>query len=61
VIKTARCTYIVQVNVDSTKVVQDKVPNGIGALDRVRIAVKCLEEPWVSDCVSCRLESDGYG
>jgi hypothetical protein len=40
-------TYIIQVNVDSAKVVQHKVSNGIGALDGVRIAVKGLEKPWV--------------
>jgi len=38
---------IVQVNVDSTKVVEDKVANSIGALDGVGVAVESLEEPWV--------------
>jgi hypothetical protein len=46
------CTYIVQVNVDSTKVVQNKVSDGISALDGVRVAVESLEEPWVSGEVS---------
>ena len=45
-------TYIVQVNVDSTKVVQDKVANSIGALDGVGVAVESLKEPWISDGVS---------
>jgi hypothetical protein len=40
-------TYIVQVNVDTTKVVQHKVSNRVGALDGVGVAVKCLEEPRV--------------
>lgn len=40
-------THVVQINVDAAKVVKDKVPNGIGALDGVGIAVKSLEEPWV--------------
>ena len=38
----ARYTYIVQVNVDSAKVVQNKVSNSISALDGVRVAVKGL-------------------
>ena len=46
------CTYIVQVNVDSTKVVQNKVSDGISALNGVRVAVESLEEPWVSEQVS---------
>lgn len=41
------CTHIVQVNVDATKVVQHEVSNGVGALDRVGVAVECLEEPRV--------------
>lgn len=46
------CTYIVQVNVDSTKVVQNKVSDGISALDGIRVAVEGLEKPWVSKQVS---------
>jgi hypothetical protein len=43
----AGVTHVVQVNVDAAKVVKHKVADGIGALDRVGIAVKGLEEPWV--------------
>jgi hypothetical protein len=44
-------TYIVQVYVDSAKVVQHKVSYRVGALDRVHIAIKGLEKPWISsDC-----------
>jgi hypothetical protein len=46
------CTYIVQVNVDSTKMVQNKVSDGISALNGVRVAVESLEEPWVSEQIS---------
>jgi hypothetical protein len=48
----AGCTYIVQIDVDSAKVVENKVANGIGALDGVRVGVKRLEEPRVSGHVS---------
>lgn len=42
-----QCTHVVQINVDTAKVVEHKVSNGIRALDGVGIAVECLEEPWV--------------
>ena len=38
-------TYIVQINVNATKVVQHKVSNCIGALDGIRVAIKRVEEP----------------
>ena len=47
-VKVGLSTYIVQVNVDAAKVVQDKVSNRISALNRVWVAVKGLEEPRVS-------------
>lgn len=40
---------IVEVDINTSKVVQDKVTDGVGALDGVRVAVEGLEEPWVSD------------
>lgn len=40
--------YIVEINVDAAVVVQDKVANGIGALDGVGVGVEGLEEPQVS-------------
>ena len=40
-------TYIVQVNVDATKVVQHKVSNRVGTLDGIGVAVERLEEPRV--------------
>ena len=52
VVERGSCTYVVQVNVDSTKVVQNKVSDGISALNGVRVAVEGLEEPWVSEQVS---------
>jgi hypothetical protein len=52
VVERVSCTYVVQVNVDSTKVVQNKVSDGISALNGVRVAVEGLEEPWVSEQVS---------
>jgi hypothetical protein len=52
VVDRGSCTYVVQVNVDSTKVVQNKVSDGISALNGVRVAVESLEEPWISEQVS---------
>lgn len=46
------CTYVVQVDVDASKVVQHEVSYRIGALDRVRVAVKCFEEPRIPAEVS---------
>lgn len=37
----------VEVHVDAAKVVQDEVPDDVGPLDRVRVAVKGREEPRV--------------
>lgn len=37
----------VEVHVDAAKVVQDKVPDDVGPLDRVRVAVERREEPRV--------------
>jgi hypothetical protein len=42
-----RSTYIVQIKVNSSKVMKHEVTNGIGALDGVRVAVEGLEEPRV--------------
>jgi hypothetical protein len=39
--------YVVEINVDSAKVVQDKVADRVGALDGVGVAVERLEEPGV--------------
>lgn len=43
----AAIASIIQVNVDSAKVVEHKVANRIGALDGVGVAVEGLEKPWV--------------
>jgi hypothetical protein len=40
-------TYVVQVDVDSSIVVEHKVSYRIGAHDGVRVAVERLEKPWV--------------
>lgn len=40
-------TYIVQINVNASKVVQHKVSNRIGALNGIWVAVERLEEPRV--------------
>lgn len=40
-------TYIVEVDVDTTKVGQDEVSNGVCALDRLRVTVECGEKPRV--------------
>ena len=52
-------TYIVQVNVDTTEVVQHEVSNRVGALDGVGVAVERLEKPWVlvGNELACRLIS----
>lgn len=48
----AAVAAVVQINVNSAKVVQHEVSDRIGALDGVRVAVEGLEEPWVSGTVS---------
>lgn len=41
------CTYIVEINVGSTVVGEHEVPNGVGALDGVVVAIEGVQEPWV--------------
>jgi hypothetical protein len=52
-------TYIVKINIDSSKMVKHKVSNRIGSLDRVWVAVEGFEEPRVSRIV--RTLSSGGG
>ena len=42
-----RDAYIVEIDVDSAVVSEDKVSDSVCALDRLRIIVKSVEEPWV--------------
>jgi hypothetical protein len=46
--KSACVTYVVQINVDSSKMVEHKVSYRIGALDRVPVGIKGLKEPRIS-------------
>jgi hypothetical protein len=41
----ARNTYIIKVNICTAKVSKNKVSDSICPLDRVLVAVKCVEEP----------------
>jgi hypothetical protein len=42
-----RGTYIVEINVDATKVVEHKISYGIGALNGIGICVERLQEPGI--------------
>ena len=52
--RVCEATCIVQIDVDTTKVVEHEVSDGVGALDRVWVAVECFKEPRVSGAVSQR-------
>ena len=41
------CTYVVEINVGSTVVGKHEVPNGVGALDGVVVAIEGVQEPRV--------------
>lgn len=40
-------TPVVQIEVHAAKVREDEVPDGVGALDRERIAIECFQKPRV--------------
>lgn len=50
-IRKERCkrtlAAIIKINVDSTIVREDKVADGVGALNGVRVTIKGLEKPWI--------------
>lgn len=43
----AEGTYIVQVNVNTPKVRQHEVPNGIRPLNGLAVVVEGIQKPWV--------------
>ena len=45
--KRNKATYVIQVDIDTAKVRQHKVPYGICPLDRLAVVVESTEEPWV--------------
>lgn len=40
-------THVIQVNVDTPIVCEDKVPNCVCALDRMRVFIESFQEPWI--------------
>ena len=43
-------THIVEINVYATKMCENKVANGVGALNGLRVVVKGGEEPGILGC-----------